>query len=80
VSKDKVINLDKLKPGQRCSIIDVHLGGINGQRLMDLGFIPGIEVTVVRNAPLVDPVELEIRGYNVSIRHTEARYIEVSLL
>ncbi|WP_286169821.1 FeoA family protein [Halocella sp. SP3-1] len=77
--ENKTTNLDKLKPGQECKLIDVHLTGANGQRLMDMGFMPGVKIKVLRNAPLTDPVELEIRGYNVSIRHAEARYIEVSL-
>lgn len=70
-------NLDKLKPGQECELVDVHLSGADGQRLMDMGFMPGIQIKVLRNAPLTDPVELEIRGYNVSLRHSEAKYIEV---
>jgi ferrous iron transport protein A len=45
-----------------------------------MGFIPGVEIEVLRNAPLIDPVELEIRGYNVSIRHSDAKYIEVNVL
>jgi ferrous iron transport protein A len=73
-------NLDKLKPGQKCKVIDIKLGGANGQRLMDMGFIPGAEIDVIRNAPLVDPVELKVRGFNVSIRHQEAKHIEVDLL
>lgn len=78
--KEKTINLDELKPGQECRLVDVNIGGANGQRLMNMGFIPGVRIKVVRNAPLVDPVELMIKGYNISIRHSEAKYIEVSLL
>lgn len=77
---DETMNLDKLKPGQECKLVDVHLSGADGQRLMDMGFMPGIQIKVLRNAPLTDPVELEIRGYNVSLRHSEAKYIEVILL
>lgn len=73
-------NLNKLKPGQKCKLIDINLSGADGQRLMDMGFMPGVEIEVVRNAPLVDPVELEVRGSKVSIRHQEAKYIEVSIL
>jgi ferrous iron transport protein A len=51
-----------------------------GQRLRDMGFHPGIDVDVVRNAPLVDPVELKLEGNFVSIRHQEARGIEVEPL
>jgi ferrous iron transport protein A len=80
MDKNEILRLDQLKPGQSCRLIDVHLTGADGQRLMDMGFIPDVEIKVLRNAPLVDPVELEIRGYNVSLRHSEARYVEVNLL
>ncbi|MGM0547865.1 MAG: FeoA family protein [Bacillota bacterium] len=71
------IRLNKLKPGAKGKIVNIALKGASGRRLMDLGFIPGSNFTVVRNAPLVDPVELEIRDNNVSIRHDEAKFIEV---
>ena len=77
---NSVMRLNSLKPGQKCRLLDVKLSGANGQRLMDMGFMPGVEIEVIRNAPLVDPVELEIRGYNVSLRHAEAKHIEVTLL
>ena len=80
MAENKVLYLDQLKPGQQCKLIDIDLGGATGQRLIDMGFIPGIKIKVIRNAPLVDPVELEIRGYNVSIRHSEAKHIEVNTL
>lgn len=73
----KKTKLDKLKPGEKGKIVNISLSGASGRRLMDLGFIPGSDFTVVRNSPLVDPVELEIRDNNVSIRHNEAKHIEV---
>jgi Fe2+ transport system protein FeoA len=45
---------------------------------LELGLTPGVEVRVVRRAPLGDPVELELRGYRLSIRRTEARRITVT--
>lgn len=74
------MTLDELKPGQECRIVDVNVGGATGQRLLDLGFVAGTKVKAVRNAPLVDPVDLLIRGYHVSIRHSEAKGVEVTLL
>lgn len=71
------MTLDELEPGKSCVMTDLTAGGALGQRLMDLGFYPGAEIRIVRNAPLVDPVELQLDGYNVSIRHNEARAIEV---
>jgi len=74
------MTLDELSPGQGCRIVRQNLGGATGQRLMDMGFMPGTEVKVIRNAPLVDPVDLFIRGYHVSIRHAEAKGVEVEQL
>lgn len=44
---------------------------------MDMGLYPGLTLNVVRNAPLADPLEVEIDGYFISLRHEEARFIEV---
>ncbi|MCM0756528.1 ferrous iron transport protein A [Desulfovibrio aminophilus] len=71
------MTLNEMSPGAACVIKDMTADGALGQRLMDLGFYPGAGVRVVRNAPLVDPVELELEGYHVSIRHDEARHVEV---
>ena len=45
---------------------------------MDLGFVPGAEVTMLRSAPLLDPVELRLDGFEVSVRHAEARHVEIT--
>lgn len=44
-------------------------------RLLEMGLVPGTEVTVTRRAPLGDPIELSVRGYKLSIRKAEARSI-----
>ena len=74
------MTLDEIKPGQECEVVDIAVEGILGQRLMDMGFIPGTRIKVVRNAPLVDPVEFFMKGYNVSLRHSEAGLVEIKLL
>ena len=74
------MTLDELKPGQECRIVDVIVDGAVGQRLMDMGFVPGAKIGVRRNAPLVDPVEITVKGYFVGIRHSEAEGIEVELI
>ena len=74
------MTLDEINPGQECKIIEMNLEGETGQRLLDMGFIPGTRIKVIRNAPLVDPVELVLKGYHVSIRHSEAKGVEVNLL
>ena len=74
------MTLDEIKRDQECEIVDITSEGIMGQRLLDMGFIPGTRIKVIRNAPLVDPVEFELKGYHISLRHSEAKQVEVSLL
>lgn len=47
-------------------------------RLREMGLLPGTRVTLVRVAPLGDPVEIQVRGYRLSLRKTEAALIEIS--
>ncbi len=74
------MTLDEIKPDQECEIVDITSEGIMGQRLLDMGFIPGTRIKVIRNAPLVDPVEFLLKGYHISLRHSEAKQVEVTLL
>jgi ferrous iron transport protein A len=73
-----LMTLEDIKPGNSCVVRDVTAQGPLGQRLMDLGFFPGVHIDVIRNAPLVDPVEVKLDGFSVSIRHEEAAAIEVN--
>ncbi|MCK4510282.1 ferrous iron transport protein A [bacterium] len=74
------MTLDELRVGQEARIVDITLSGAIGQRLLDMGFVEGTSVKIVRNAPLVDPIDLLVRGYHVSIRHAEAKSVEVEPL
>ena len=74
------MTLNELTPGLSCRIRKIRVRGLVGQRLLDMGLFPGTLVSVVRNAPLLDPVELKIDDQYLSIRHLEARGIEVDLL
>jgi len=74
------MTLDEVKRDQECEIVDIISEGIMGQRLLDMGFIPGTRIKVIRNAPLVDPVEFLLKGYHISLRHSEAKKVEVNLL
>ena len=71
------MTLSGMVPGDTGSVRDLSATGALGQRLMDLGFSPRARVRVVRNAPLVDPVEIELDGCHVSLRHEEADLVEV---
>ena len=73
------MNLSEVKPGQECRVVDVLVDGALGQRLLDMGFVPGTKIQVVRNAPLADPVEIRVKGYLLSLRRDEAKVVEVTL-
>ena len=69
------MTLDELKPGNECSIKRLSVRDKLGQRLMDMGIYPGLKLKVIRNAPLEDPMQVEVDGYFISLRHDEARFI-----
>ncbi len=73
------MTLDMMEPGTRSVVRRVSAAGALGQRLRDLGVVPGLAVRVIRNAPLKDPMEVEVDGTFLSIRHDEARFVEVEL-
>ena len=69
--------LADLEPAACARVAAVDGGSALGRRLLDLGFVPGTEVRVVRRAPLGDPVEYELRGYRLCLRRAEALRIHV---
>lgn len=71
--------LSDLKQGETALIVKVRGRGAFRRRIMEMGFIAGKRVTVIRKAPLQDPVEYNIMGYNVSLRNTEASLIEIDM-
>jgi ferrous iron transport protein A len=71
------MTLDQLKPGSECRIKRLVLQDRLGGRLMAMGVFPGLRLRVIRNAPLQDPMEVKIDNHFISIRHDEARFIEV---
>jgi ferrous iron transport protein B len=72
-----VISLYDLTEGEKGFILKIKGRGQFRQRIMEMGFVVGKEVYVVKKAPLKDPVEYKIMGYRVSLRNSEARLIEV---
>jgi len=66
-----------LAEGEEGIIVKIKGRGQFRQRLMEMGFIAGKKVSVVKKAPLRDPVEYNIMGYNISLRNSEARLIEI---
>jgi ferrous iron transport protein A len=72
--------LDQIQPGSSCRIKQMFAQDRLGQRLLDMGVYPGLTLKVIRNAPLNDPMEIEVQGYCVNLRHAEARMIMVDAL
>lgn len=75
------MNLAMLSPGQQGRIIKLEssIGPVR-RRLMDMGVIPGELVRVEKVAPMGDPIEVTVKGYNLSLRKGEARGIEIEVV
>ena len=73
------MTLNELKPGQSCRIEAVGGEGALRQHFLDMGVIPGAEATLMKFAPLGDPMELRIHGYELTLRLADAEKIRVSL-
>lgn len=66
-----------LVPREQATILAITGSDGLTQRLFELGFTPGQPVTVIRFAPLGDPMQIRIRGFDVALRRSEARRIEL---
>lgn len=71
--------LSDLEPGEKGVVVRIKGSGATRRRIMDMGIVRGSEIKVIRRAPLGDPVEFEIRDYNLTLRKREAELIYVSL-
>ena len=71
------MKLNSLHPGQSARITEVGGEGALRQHFLDMGMIPGAEVTVIKLAPLGDPMELRIHGYELTLRLAEAEQITI---
>lgn len=69
--------LNEIKVGEACKVIKLHGEGAIKRRIMDMGITKGVEIFVRKLAPLGDPMELNVRGYELSIRKSDAEWIEV---
>ena len=63
--------------GSTTSVVKIHGEGAVRRRIMDMGLTKGVEVTVRKVAPLGDPIQLNVRGYELSIRKADAEIVEV---
>lgn len=72
--------LDMMNQGQKVQVVKLHTVGKLMHKLLDMGFVNGSDIEVIREAPLFDPMELKIHNYNISLRKSEARLIEVVII
>lgn len=78
LSKRPEVRLSHLKEGQKGTIARVTGSGAFRRRLMEMGFLKGVEITIEKYAPLQDPIELIVKGYHVSLRVCEAAQVFVT--
>lgn len=70
-------NLREVPVGGTAKVIKIHGEGAVKRRIMDMGITKGVEIYVRKVAPLGDPVEITVRGYELSLRKADAENIEV---
>ena len=69
--------LKQAKIGDTVRVVKLHGEGAVKRRIMDMGITKGIDVNICKVAPLGDPVEVTVRGYQLSLRKADAEMIEV---
>ncbi len=69
--------LDQLKPGEKAHVKRIGGQGAVRRRLMDMGLVGGVEVELIKAAPMGDPLEYRLRGYKLSLRKAEAQMVEI---
>ena len=70
-------NLRNVPVGSTAKVVKIHGEGAVKRRIMDMGITRGVEIYVRKVAPLGDPIEITVRGYELSLRKVDAESIEV---
>lgn len=75
-----MISLKDVSVGNNATIIKINCSGPIKRRLMDMGLTKGTQVHVRKVAPLGDPIEVNVRGYELSLRKSDSELIEVEVI
>lgn len=75
-----LISLSQMTKGSAATIKDYPKVGSAFVRLREMGLLPGTKITLVRVAPMGDPLEIKVRGYNLTLRKSEADHVSVEPL
>lgn len=79
MNKTNYSTLSALPHGRWATVLSVLGPGFIALRLMEMGLVPGASISVVRTAPLGDPIQIKVRDYHLALRRSEAEMINVSL-
>ena len=71
------MTLRETKTGQTVTVVKLNGEGVVKRRIMDMGITKGVEIYVRKVAPLGDPVEITVRGHELSVRKADAEMVEV---
>ena len=74
-----IVNLRRMKRRESGTIAAVNADSDMGRRIRDMGLVPGTRITIQGRAPLYDPVALRVMGFTLTLRNSEADYIEVEV-
>ena len=77
VEEEDWVSLDQLSIGEKARVVGVHGQGAVKRRLMDMGLTKGVDLFVRKMAPLGDPIEINLRGYELTLRKNEAELVLV---
>ena len=69
--------LKDAKIGETVTVVKLHGEGAIRRRIMDMGITKGVDITIRKVAPLGDPVEMTVRGYELSLRRADAEMVEI---
>lgn len=73
------MTLDITPFGARARVVSISGDGAVALRLMQMGVVPGVAVSVIKSAPLGDPIQVRVRDYDLALRRMEARTITVAI-
>ena len=72
--------LSQLMPGETGTVVKVRGSGSIQRRIIDMGVVTGTSIEMIKFAPLGDPVEIRVKGFNLSLRKAEAEFIELDVI
>ena len=75
----RIIKMRNMSDNQAGIITKINVAGEMGRRIRDMGLVKGTPIQVIGRAPLYDPVAIKVRDYTLTLRNTEADYIEVEV-